>query len=628
MRLLLALSLVATAHAVTPGPAGGSESGQPQRKLIFEFQASDLESFERDAKLARDLGATHVVITGGIPLANWEFDPPGDPYPAWFVHHASVLKIFPPKEVQPYVNRPYAEDAARFLEQRCKILRRYGLKAAWHANEPAVMPEAFFTAHPELRGPRIDQPNRSRIARFAPCVDHPETLRLYRESLKLLLQRCPEIEVFNFTTTDAGSGFCWAPGLYPGINGPAGCKNRPMEERVASFLLNWQQAARETGHNFEVNINQIPPRQWMVPTFGSPMAIVRLLPRGLAVNNLEGPDGRPFVHRTGSGWKGVFYPAVGIPVPPMGVPGARYADADAPRVWINFGEELAQDFNLGLYKATRDVRPKNEIEWLTALRRFAVTLAGEDGADDLLALWAALNDAKRGLSDLDFGPVLTMGHVLNRWITRPMVPFPEELTAEETSHYRPFLFQAKGDEQAANLIDIQGMRMYEGWGARMLFQRVIENVTPRMEEAIQITGRLAAKADDAKSRAQWQLLGKRLEAALCLIRCADHMVAYQAQLDRVKQLAVKPEPNPPLGTQSSWDRTDLMEIARKEIDNTVRLKQLIESTAEPLLDTAPTPAEESIMRLGPNLSAQLKRKIDIMNAHWADYDRLFTAPNP
>ncbi len=110
MRLLLALSLVATAHAVTPGPAGNPESEQPQRKPIFEFQASDSEAFERDAKLARDLGATHVVITGGIPLANWEFEPPGDPYPAWFVHHASVLKIFPPKEVQPYVNLQYAED--------------------------------------------------------------------------------------------------------------------------------------------------------------------------------------------------------------------------------------------------------------------------------------------------------------------------------------------------------------------------------------------------------------------------------------------------------------------------------------------------------------------------------------
>ena len=34
------------------------------------------------------------------------------------------------------------------------------------------------------------------------------------------------------------------------------------------------------------------------------------------------------------------------------------------------------------------------------------------------------------------------------------------------------------------------------------------------------------------------------------------------------------------------------------------------------------------MRLGPSLAAQLQRKIDIMNAHWGDYDRLLTAPNP
>ena len=43
---------------------------------------------------------------------------------------------------------------------------------------------------------------------------------------------------------------------------------------------------------------------------------------------------------------------------------------------------------------------------------------------------------------------------------------------------------------------------------------------------------------------------------------------------------------------------------------------------------APVPAEETIMKLGPGLVAQLKRKIDLMNAHWLDYDRLFTKPNP
>jgi hypothetical protein len=106
------------------------------------------------------------------------------------------------------------------------------------------------------------------------------------------------------------------------------------------------------------------------------------------------------------------------------------------------------------------------------------------------------------------------------------------------------------------------------------------------------------------------------------------MVAYQAHLDRLKQLGGKPDPNPVLGVQSDWARTDMMDLARKEIDNMVRLRQLILSTPEPILDTAPTPEDETIMRLGPNIADQIKRKIDIMNAHWRDYDRLFTVPNP
>ena len=60
----------------------------------------------------------------------------------------------------------------------------------------------------------------------------------------------------------------------------------------------------------------------------------------------------------------------------------------------------------------------------------------------------------------------------------------------------------------------------------------------------------------------------------------------------------------------------------------VNLNRLLESTKEPILDLAPTPEEETIMRLGPNLASQIKHKIDIMNAHWRDYDRLFTLPNP
>jgi hypothetical protein len=42
---------------------------------------------------------------------------------------------------------------------------------------------------------------------------------MYREAMHSLLKICPEVEQFNWVTTDAGSGFDWTPSLYPGVNG-------------------------------------------------------------------------------------------------------------------------------------------------------------------------------------------------------------------------------------------------------------------------------------------------------------------------------------------------------------------------------------------------------------------------
>jgi hypothetical protein len=295
---------------------------------------------------------------------------------------------------------------------------------------------------------------------------------------------------------------------------------------------------------------------------------------------------------------------------------------------LNLGDDTMECFNVRLLQATRGKPARTLLERITTLRAFAATLAGEGEADNLLEAWNSLGEAQRRLDALDFGGMLRFGHVLNRWLARPMVPFPEELTAGEKKHYRRFLFQAKGEEEAGDLVDIQAMRMYEGWGARLLFQRVIETTLPDVRDALRRIERIQTAANAGPARKEWVLLGKRLEALIYLLQSADNMVAYQAQLDRVHALGLKPEKNPPLGAQSDWARTDLMETARKEIDNAVRLKELLESTPEPLLDVAPAPEEETIMRLGPDLPAQLKGKIDTMNAHWRDYDRIFTVPNP
>lgn len=72
-----------------------------------------------------------------------------------------------------------------------------------------------------------------------------------------------------------------------------------MGARVAEFLINLQSAAQERGHAIEVNVVEIPARRWMLPTFDDAEAIARQLPRGLSVNNREGPDGRAFMSGTG-----------------------------------------------------------------------------------------------------------------------------------------------------------------------------------------------------------------------------------------------------------------------------------------------------------------------------------------
>jgi len=600
--------------------------------LAAQTAGSDAE-FERKAALSKELGATHLVITEGLPLARWEMDPK-DPYPMWYVHHASLLKIYPPKAVQPYVNMPYAQQVSSLIARRCAVLRRLGLKAVWNGNEPAVMPEAFFVAYPQLRGPRIDHPARATKPHYAPNVDEPESLAMYREAVQSLVTACPELDLMNWTTTDAGSGFDWTPGLYPGSNGAFKWRDRPISDRVAGFLINAREAAKAAGHDIQINVNQISPRQWMIPTFSVDVVenTTRKLPAGLAVNGRQGPDGRAFSSRAGgNGAGGAFYPVVGLSAPSLdSALGGRASPAPdgSPRVLFNLGDPTTIDFNYRLRKFVAG-RPMGTIaEWAATLRAFAASEVGEAQADNLMDYWNNLNDVSDLLQVLDFGGMLRFGHVLNRWVSRPMVPFPEKLTDADKADYRPYLFQAKGEDQANNLIDIQAMRMFEGWGAKMLFQRDIELALPKVERSIRLAEGFEAAAATQAGNAQWNLTAKRLQALVYLLESADDMVDYQAQLDRVKALDIKPEANPPLAAQSSWDRTDLLDTARKEIDIMVSLERLLASTDEPILDLASTPEDETIQKLGPNLRAQIRHKIDIMNHHWRDYDQLFTVPNP
>lgn len=615
--------------ALTGALWNGSHAAQGTPRFTLSsgtVAASDSEEFERNTIRAKRAGVTHLLITEHFPPALWQFDVPGDPYPAWYIYQPGLLKIFPPASLQRYVNPEYAETVAGIFQARCEILRRHGLKAAYSTNEPQVIAEAFFTDRPELRGPRVEQPNRSRAARFSPCVDRPEVLALYRESMQLLLRRCPEVEIFSFLTSDSGAGLCWASSLYPGANGPAYCQGRSMQERVAGFLSTLHDAAQEVGHTIQADLVEIAPRQWMLPTFERPQSIARSLPAGMAVDHFEGPDGRRVVVRRFSAADAEFAPVLGIPRPLGWLRTLSSGHGANSKLIMSFDDPQSLDLSFRVLERFQDRSSPTRLQTLNSLRELAAETAGQARADDQIELWLALDDAERYLGTLNFGPVLTMGCVLGRWITRPFVPFPTELKQEQAEFFRPFLFQAKGEEEAGDLVDIQGMRMYEGWGARLLVENIIEKVMASTARALA----LAQKMSDAagSDRLKWELLEQRLKTLQCFVRTVGNAVKYQAGLDRIKALKIGPEQNPVLGTRSGWDREDLLNIARNEIDNAAHLHRLLETAKEPLVDTAPTAREETMRRFGPALPAQIKRKIDVMNAHWEDYKRLFTAPNP
>jgi hypothetical protein len=309
--------------------------------------------------MERDLGATQMSVTDGLPIASYELDPE-DPYPTWFAHHASLFKIFPPAPLQPFVDMNYVRRVQAIVRARCQVLAANNLRATWSANEPAVLPEAFFVAHPEYRGPRIDQVTRSRKIYFAPNVDAPDVLLMYRQSVAELVHACPQIDTFLWVTTDAGSGFAWTPGLYPGANGDSAGQTRSIAARVVGFMNAIEEAAQAAGHPVRISITQIEPRQWMIPTFSADVLenIVRQLPRGLAVNGREGPDGRAFDTGNAQPAASAFYPIVGLVAPSFD------PVRNAPRRGFPLGEDESVDFNYRLYKATSHVPMTTALERL------------------------------------------------------------------------------------------------------------------------------------------------------------------------------------------------------------------------------------------------------------------------
>lgn len=601
-------------------PAAEAASGR-FKTVVFGRHSESLASFESFARQAKQSGATHVVLTAeDLPWAMWQMDTPGDPYPAWAMSNVGLLKVSIPEALQPFLPKEYSETVLGILRSRCEVLRTLGLKAAFTTFEPQILPAAVYEAHPLWRGPQVDHPLRSRVPRFAPSVDNPEVLALYRESIRKLLAVCPEIEILSLHTNDSGSGMSWSGGLYQGPNGSSLTRDRQMYQRYLAFFSALQAGASDARPGpLEIDA------EWVRES--SPELVAGKLGPGMAVANFEGPHATVYKADVGFllDYFYPFYPALGIPLPVRYLEELEEASkSTAPRLFYLIGDRYDSDLYLQIYDAFQKKPTNDDASRMQLLRTLAVARVGEANAGGLVDAWMALHRVQRDADILNFGGTLFyIASVHQRWLTRPFVPFPEELTELETDYYRKFQFQARSEERARDLGDIQGTRQYEGLGGTAVSGKLLVRMKVDLTRAREDLRRIEGTAAAAGWKQRLELLDKRIQVFGILAENCRNALEYQYLLDFMRggRLQRPIEFQEHLTDIPEWRA--IKEIGRREMDNSIVLADLLEASKDVLVDTTKTNAEENIRVLGPDLASQLRRKVKIMATHWEDYERLF-----
>lgn len=598
---------------------------QPGRfsEIIFGSGTGNPDDFEQFVARAKKAGATHIQINAeDLPLAYWEMTPPGDPYPAWVISNPGILKTFTPGALRQYIPQETAEQVIRILEERCKILRKHGLKAQFHTFEPQMLPEVVFEDHPAWRGPQVDHPMRSKTPRFAPSVDHPEVLKLYEEAMKIFISRCPEVEILVFRTSDSGAGFDWGR-LYYGSNGNTNYKDRSMQGRIKGFLSALQRGAAAAGSELAVHVYN---------SRENAKAFAKGFDEGMAIDGFEGPGATPFSADVDAllYYKKSFAPVAGIPRPVDFLEKLERAwQTPAPRLSVSLIDADNADLYLKICHAFQESPTHGVIDRLQLLRSLAETEVGLAHGEKLFNLWLSLDAAQKAADLLNTGgTIFNLGTVQQRWLVRPLVPFPAELRQDEKDYYRKHQFSAGSEEEADNLLIVQGARVYLGEGGNRFINVLLNKTQWQAREAGWMATELSAVLS-GNQKQQFELLAARLQAFDCLVANALNVANYQHRLDLIEQARQQAKEGKLAQNFDLSARSAMIETARNEIDNTARLIRLFESVQPNslIIDHAKTAEEEYVRLLGTDLIGQLRRKIRTMNAHWQDYNRIFAVQN-
>ena len=584
------------------------------------YVPQSLEEFEEEAARAAASGATHMYIMD-VPkrFGEWS-EHPGDPYPNWGMLQTSLFKLVVPKALEPYLDTEYARNNLELIKKRSEIVKKYGLKAAVVVINPFYLPEQAYIDHPYLARSQVRSSKTVQRYVLSPCIDNEEVKSLYYEAMQEL---CGQVDIgfLQIITNDSGAGVCWSTGLYNGSNGPESCRKVSMADRIVGFLQVLYDAARSRGRETLIDITS--------DIFGykAPEASM-----DAAWNSLK--DGQLVTGRNRYGKKPVHHMLSDLAehirsmqALPMTVDfirklhEANQTDCEYIKMVIHLSE--CNEY-LRILDAYNRIKPRDTAQVLEVLRIVAADIVGEAEASKLLDAWCALDDAVRIMADMHFDNFVWMPMVSQRLINRPLVPIPEELTEEETFYYRPFLFQATTEEQARDLLNIQGMDFVKGFTATRILRLAVIKLTPYLERSAKLFESIETKNEGLKKK--MQLTGRRVRVLLCMARTLSNAACYQEILD-----GTKPEEAPAYSTEWPIEGdvriTKLNELARMEIDNTYQLIHLINGQPELFFPLAEKEEYEDIFLMTKKLPEQLIKKTRTMFAHMRDTDRIYESKN-
>jgi len=613
---------------VVPGLAAA-----PEHVIIFSNSSRNLEDFRAFARTASRMkryGRVQIDIGVMAAKAAFEAPPGGDEWHQYAAMNANLSKFFPHPKIAPFYPPEWVAKNRQLLLAKAAILREYGLQAAMSSNDTHYLPEAFFERYPELRGPRVDHPRRSRREEFSFCVDLPETREMIEWMAAETKRNVPELSTILVHTNDSGTGLCWADGQYSGPNGPEHCRARGTGRRVHDFAEALHRGAIKGGGDIDLRIGGQFSSQELDD-------IARQLPENTYLSGRDplvvGGHGSSERDPSAMGVSTMVlqtYPVLGL-INPLAVlaemekfrdPRIRtlvlgtslpwYYRADEPLDTVGRLIDIVED---GI--ASRSTGPMPRFQ---RLRTLTAKWGGEENADRLFEAFYLVDQAYTANAQVGRYSSLYAG-TSTRMINRPLVLRPESLSPSDESYFLRFVFNQSETQARDDYIDIHGSRL-RGFGPD-------DPVFARFVSAALGAAAILEETRNAPQQAWFRRLALSLRMWVSVMESVRNFAAGQRIRDALgKQLAGPPSPtfkgSKPGGDPEyfAWYQAE-----RRELDNSAELMRLLENGGMAWFAHAARPEEEDTFLFGPNLVETLAKKRQIMRAHWLDAQSYLAPPN-